>query len=233
VTLRQIGCNAFNKFTDIAGALEAGSRPGGRFFVSGVLGLRTTTPFEDKIMALIEPPARDAGFEIVRIRLRGNKRKTLEIRAEREDGTMTADDCEVLSHAISPVLEVDDPLQEAWALEVSSPGIDRPLTRIVDFQRWEGFEARIELDRLVEGRKRFSGILSGTEEGNVGINLKGEDQIAMVPFDWISDARLVLTDELIEATLRRRKAGDPVVEGAVEEDLTDLEIAKPRKKKRP
>ncbi len=195
--------------------------------------MRTSSPFEDRILGLIEPAAHELGFQIVRIRLRGNVRKTLEIRAERADGSMTADDCEALSHAISPILEVADPLQDAWALEVSSPGIDRPLTRLDDFARWQGFEAKLELDRMVEGRKRFSGMLAGVEDGHVGIDLKGDEQTAMIPFDWIAEARLVLTDALVEATLRRRKAGDPVVEGADADDLTDHEMIKPRKRNKP
>jgi ribosome maturation factor RimP len=179
--------------------------------------VRTTSPFEDKLLAMIEPAARDLGYEIVRIRLMGARRKTFQIMAERPDGGMSSGDCEKLSRSLSPLLEAEDPIEGEYALEVSSPGIDRPLTRLGDFDRWAGWQAKIELDRAIEGRKRFAGELTGIEDNNVCINLEGEEDTALIPFDWIANARLVLTDDLIREALRRR--------GADEEELEQLEKA--------
>jgi ribosome maturation factor RimP len=182
--------------------------------------MRAVAPIEVRVLDLIEPAAADLGYEIVRVRLRGAKRKTIEIRAERaSDGQMSATDCEVLSRAISPILEVDDPLHDPWTLEVSSPGIDRPLTREKDFARWAGFEVKIELDRMIEGRKRFTGVIAGFADGHAEIDLKGEDDTAMIPFDWIHEARLILTDALIEASLKARRPGDDIAEGMSEDDV--------------
>ncbi len=178
--------------------------------------MRTTSPFEDKLLALIEPAAADLGFAIVRVRVMGTKRKTLQIMAERAaDGAMGAEDCARLSRALSPVLDVEDPFGGEWMLEVSSPGIDRPLTRLEDFARWEGFRAKIELDRLVENRKRFAGDLAGVEDDHILIDLEGEEETASIPFAWIATAKLVLTDALIEESLARRVAPPQ------EEDLGD------------
>lgn len=179
--------------------------------------VRTTSPYEDKLLALIEPAARDLGYEIVRVRLMGSRRKTFQIMAERPDGRMSSGDCEKLSRGLSPLLEAEDPIETEYALEVSSPGIDRPLTRFVDFDRWIGWEAKLELDRGIEGRKRFSGELAGTEDNNICINLEGEEDTALIPFEWIASARLVLTDDLIRESLRRR--------GADEDELEQLEKA--------
>jgi ribosome maturation factor RimP len=179
--------------------------------------LRTTTPFEDQLLAMIEPAARDLGYEIVRIRLMGSRSKTLQIMAENGDGKMSSIDCERLSRGLSPLLEAEDPIDSEYVLEVSSPGIDRPLTRLTDFDRWIGWQAKLELDRSMEGQRRFSGELAGTEDGNVCINLDGEADTALIPFEWLANARLVLTDELIRESLRRR--------GADEEELNALEQA--------
>jgi ribosome maturation factor RimP len=160
--------------------------------------LRASTPFEERLLALIEPTAADLGYEIVRIRLMGNVRKTLQIMAERaRDAGMDAEDCATLSRAISPVIDVEDPISGAWALEVSSPGIDRPLTRLKDFAAWEGFEARVELVRMVENRKRFKGVLAGVEDGAVLLNIDGEEGTAVIPFSMIDKAKLVMTDALL------------------------------------
>ena len=162
--------------------------------------VRTTSPYEDKLLALIEPAARDLGYEIVRVRLMGSRRKTFQIMAERPETIFR-----------------NRRMTYEYALEVSSPGIDRPLTRFVDFDRWIGWEAKLELDRGIEGRKRFSGELAGTEDNNICINLEGEEDTALIPFEWIASARLVLTDDLIRESLRRR--------GADEDELEQLEKA--------
>ncbi len=176
--------------------------------------MKTKTPFEDKLLAIVEPVAADLGFEVVRLRvIGGGRRKRLQIMAERGPrtdaaGTMTVDDCAQLSRALSAVLDVADPFAGEWDLEVSSPGIDRPLTALDHFARWEGHEAKLELDRLVENRKRFTGVLAGVEGESVLVDLKGEDETAVLPFAWIADAKLVLTDALVAESLRSRGAID-------------------------
>lgn len=179
--------------------------------------MRTTTPFEDKLLAMLEPASRDLGYEIVRIRLIGSRKKTLQIMAERPDGKMASLDCEKLSRGLSPLLEAEDPIDSEYALEVSTPGIDRPLTRLVDFDRWIGWQAKLELDRSIEGQRRFTGELAGTDGNNVCIDLDGEEDTALIPFEWLANARLILTDELIRESLRRR--------GADENELEELEKA--------
>ncbi|MEL6359520.1 MAG: ribosome maturation factor RimP [Pseudomonadota bacterium] len=164
------------------------------------------TPLEERIEGLIAPVVETTGFELVRVRLTGGQRKTLQIMAERADKTMSAEDCAVLSRALSPILEEADPITDPYRLEVSSPGIDRPLTRLKDFHDWQGYEAKLELDRLVEGRKRFRGTLAGTDDNMVCIDLDGEDETAMIPFAWVQTANLVLTDELIRESLKAAKA---------------------------
>ncbi|MCQ8183842.1 ribosome maturation factor RimP [Parvularcula maris] len=158
------------------------------------------------ITELLTPVIEAAGFETVRIRTTGAREKTLQVMAERPDGTMSAEDCAELSRAISVVLEETDPVEGAYTLEVSSPGIDRPLTRLKDFERWEGFAAKIELTQAVEDQKRFRGHLAGVEEGDVLFDIEGEDETAVVPFGLIKSAKLLMTDELIAESLRRSKA---------------------------
>jgi ribosome maturation factor RimP len=161
---------------------------------------------EKTIAALIEPAVEAAGFRLVRVRLMGRETKTLQVMAERPDKTMSADDCARLSHALSALLEEKDPIEGAYRLEVSSPGIDRPLVRLKDYEDWQGYEARIELDRMVENRKRFKGVIAGVEDKNVLLDIEGEQETALIPFDWIREAKLVLTDELIRESLRAAKA---------------------------
>jgi ribosome maturation factor RimP len=185
--------------------------------------LRTTTPFEEKLLEMLEPASRDLGYEIVRIRLIGSRSKTLQIMAERPDGSMASLDCEKLSRGLSPLLEAEDPIDTEYALEVSTPGIDRPLTRLADFDRWIGWQAKLELDRAMEGQRRFSGELAGTEDNNVCINLDGEKDTALIPFEWLANARLVLTDDLIRESLRRRGADDNELE-ELEKALDDDKV---------
>ena len=162
-----------------------------------------------RILAIAEPIAEDLGYDIVRIRVMANKRTTVQIMAERKsDGTMKVEDCAKLSREMSAALEVDDPLREAYALEVSSPGVDRPLTTLSQIARYEGYLAKLELDRLVEGRKRFRGILAGNDGEMVGIDLDGEEDTAFIPFDWLAEAKLVITDEMIEAVQKERAANN-------------------------
>jgi len=163
------------------------------------------TPLNAHLVALVEPIVEALGFELVRIRVTGANVKTLQVMAERADKTMSAKDCARLSRAVSPVLEEADPIEGAYVLEVSSPGIDRPLVRLKDFDDWRGYEAKLELDRLVEGRKRFAGVLAGLDDGRIAFDIEGEEGTALFSFDWIVSAKLVLTDALVTQSLKAAK----------------------------
>ncbi len=153
---------------------------------------------------LIEPVVEAAGFRLVRLRLMGGKTKTLQIMAERPDGSMNVDDCAELSRALSEFLETEDPIEGDYNLEVSSPGIDRPLTRITDYARWAGHEAKLELHAPdASGRKRFKGTLLGLDGNAVVLETNGE-RIA-IAFGAIADAKLILTDKLIQEDLKARE----------------------------
>ena len=169
--------------------------------------MRGKTAEDRQLLELLDPVAEAAGFEIVRLRLMGGAvSRRLQIMAERPDGTMIVEDCAALSRAISEVMDAADPITGEYTLEVSSPGIDRPLTRRKDFETWEGFEARVELDRLADGRKRFRGELAGLEGENVALNIEGEEATALIPFAWIVEAKLVLNDELMKRGAEQRLA---------------------------
>jgi ribosome maturation factor RimP len=171
--------------------------------------MRGKTAEDARLLELLDPAAEAAGFEIVRLRLMGGTvQRRLQIMAERAvDGDMNVEDCARLSRVISEILDAADPITGAYVLEVSSPGVDRPLTRLKDFSEYEGHEARIELDRLAEGRKRFRGVLAGIEDDQtVGIDLEGEDHTALVPFSWIIEAKLILTDDLMKRGAAQRAA---------------------------
>jgi len=160
---------------------------------------------DQHLFDLINPAVEAAGFELVRVKLTGGNTKVLQIMAERSDKTMTAKDCASLSRVLSPVLEEADPIDSSYNLEVSSPGIDRPLVRAKDFEDWQGWPAKLELNRLVEGRKRFSGIVAGIDDGKVAFDIEGEDETALFPMEWIVSAKLVLTDELVAESLKAAK----------------------------
>lgn len=181
--------------------------------------MKTKTEIDNRILAIADPIADDLGYIIVRVRVMANKRNTVQIMAERKsDGFMGVSDCETLSRAVSSALEVEDPLREAYVLEVSSPGLDRPLTGLRDFDHYEGYLARLELDRMVEGRKRFRGTLAGTDGENVDINLDGETETtASIPFAWISEAKLLITDELIEAGQKAKAAAQAAISQTIPE----------------
>jgi len=157
---------------------------------------------------LIAPAVQAQGYRLVRLRLMGGKRKTLQILAERPDGQMDVEDCAKLSRAVSEVLEAADPISEEYVLEVSSPGIDRPLTAPEDFARFAGHDARVELMRGVDGRRRFKGLLIGLEGADVVMNVTDADEgnrQVRFPFDDIAEAKLVLTDRLIQESLKARE----------------------------
>lgn len=181
--------------------------------------MKARSPQDQRVLDLAEPVAETIDMEVVRVRVMGGKKTTCQIMAERSDGTMSVADCARLSRALSAVFEEADPIAGEYDLEVSSPGVDRPLTAPEHFQRWAGFEAKIELDRLVENRKRFRGMLAGLEDDNVMIDLKGEEETALIPFDWIADAKLVMTDALVEASLKSR--GGPAEDMTVSNDKKD------------
>ena len=148
------------------------------------------------------------GYRLVRLRLSGGQRKTLQILAERPDGQMDVEDCAKLSRAVSEVLEAADPISEEYVLEVSSPGIDRPLTAPEDFARFAGHDARVELVRGIDGRRRFKGVLIGLEGANVVMNVTDADEgnrQVRFPFADITEAKLVLTDRLIQESLKARE----------------------------
>jgi ribosome maturation factor RimP len=169
--------------------------------------VRASNPLEEKIIALIEPAAADLGYAIVRVRLSGLKRKRLQIMAERiRDGQMGIDDCTKLSRALSPVLEASDPIKGEYDLEMSSPGIDRPLVRLEDFARFAGHEAKIELAVGIDGQRKFRGDIVAVEGGD--IRLKHEHGEARFPFAHVANARLMLTDRLIAEDLRRARAAE-------------------------
>ncbi|MCB1472279.1 MAG: ribosome maturation factor RimP [Rhodobiaceae bacterium] len=162
-----------------------------------------------RIAAIVEPVLADIGYRLVRVRLSGRDGLTLQIMAERGDGEMTVEDCETVSNAVSPVLDVEDPIDKAYNLEISSPGIDRPLVRRSDFERWAGHLAKVELNFGIDGRRRFRGRIASVHDDVFDMEIETEDGPAKValPFDDIADARLILTDALIDAALGRTGAG--------------------------
>lgn len=170
------------------------------------------------IASLVEPVLQGMGFRLVRVRIMGGQDTIVEIMAERPDGSMTVEDCKTVSLNLSPLLDVHDPLPGSYRLQVSSPGIDRPLVRASDFEHWAGHEAKIELKEPVSGRKRFRGTLEGYEDGEVRIGIDGGRdgyQVLGFPLELLAEARLVLTDALVRDSLRRSKraARDESIEG--------------------
>lgn len=181
------------------------------------------TGTDARVAALIMPVLDRAGFRLVRVRLLGQNGLTLQVMAERPDGTMTVEDCEAVSRAVSPILDEADPIEKAYHLEVSSPGIDRPLVRPGDFRTWSGHMAKVETASLIEGRKRFKGRLRDADE--TGFRLErdapayGEEPVVAIPFAALAEARLVLTDELIrEALTKDKKAREAARERGEEAD---------------
>lgn len=181
----------------------------------------TEQGLDARVAAIVEPVIEDLGYRLVRARISAANGCTLQIMAERPDGTMTVDDCETISRAVSPALDVEDPINRAYHLEISSPGIDRPLVRAGDFERWAGHELKIEMAVLQDGRKRFRGTLLGEESGSARVRLpdaaEGEPDTVSLPLGEIAEAKLVLTDDLITAALQAEKAAL-----AARKDMDDL-----------
>ncbi|MBB2155618.1 ribosome maturation factor RimP [Gluconacetobacter diazotrophicus] len=178
------------------------------------------TGLDAKVAAIVAPVLAEMGFELVRVAILGRESPTVQIMADRADGTLIAiEDCEQISHAVGAVLDVEDPLPGAWTLEVSSAGIDRPLTRAKDWTRFAGHLAKAEVNIPIDGRKRFSGILLGAEDGFGRLRLEDGTEVAL-PLSDMRRARLVLTDELIAASAHMMRApGGAPEEG--EEDTTE------------
>lgn len=173
----------------------------------------------DRRMAeIITPVIEDMGYELVRVRLMGGKSTMLQIMADKPEGGIEVDDCAEISNAVSAVLDVEDPIADEYTLEVSSPGIDRPLTRLKDFDTFAGYEAKLETAELIDGRKRFKGELAGTEGDEVLINI--EEGTIGLKFDWLVEAKLVLTDELIRDMLKARKDAGEISEEQFDEIQT-------------
>ncbi|PWW00164.1 ribosome maturation factor RimP [Hoeflea marina] len=190
------------------------------------------TGIDARIAAIVEPVIESIGFRLVRVLLSGQNGLTLQIMAERSDGSMNVADCEAVSRALSPVLDVEDPVEKQYHLEISSPGIDRPLVRRTDFERWQGHLVRCDTSVLVNGRKRYRGFIRDLTEAGFVIERDqpayGEDSRSEIPFAALAEAKLVLTDDLIRESLRADKAAraaanenDPEID--VEDDDTESE----------
>ncbi|MGG7581662.1 ribosome maturation factor RimP [Rhizobium sp. Nf11,1] len=171
--------------------------------------LITETGLDQRLADIIEPVLVGMGFRLIRVRMLNQNGATMQVMAERNDGTMTVQDCEEVSMAISPVLDVEDPIDKEYHLEVSSPGIDRPMVRKSDFVRWQGHLVKCETSIMIGNRKRFRGKI--VEADADGFTLErdqvayGEEQKAIIPFTALSDAKLILTDDLIRDALRADK----------------------------
>jgi len=189
-------------------AHSSGGPPGAPllFWLKGIM--RAKTQEDRQLLELLDPVAESVSYAIVRLRLMsGKERRRLQVMAERpSDGEMGIDDCTRLSRAISEVLEQADAIKGDFVMEVSSPGIDRPLTRLEDFETYVGLEARLELDRMADGRKRFKGVLAGLEDGAVAIDEDGREDTTLIPYSWIVEVKLVLSDALMKRGADARAA---------------------------
>ncbi len=170
-----------------------------------------------RIAEIITPSLEDMGYELVRVRLTGSQRMTLQIMADRKDeAAMTVEDCADISNATSALMDVEDPISDAYTLEVSSPGIDRPLTKPEHFTRYAGFDAKVEMHHMIGGRKRFTGIVQGIEDDQIILESDGDR--VMLPYAEMRSAKLVLTDELIEAARQAASASGAVEGGEMDVD---------------
>jgi ribosome maturation factor RimP len=173
---------------------------------------------DKKLAELLNPILEDLGFEMVRIRLSSGDPSTLQIMADRLNGQIGVDDLANINTSIGTILDVEDPITENYTLEISSPGIDRPLTRKKDFDSYQGFEAKLETTELIDGRRRFKGILAGISDDEVLINL--EEGTVGLKFNWLSDARLVLSNDLIKQMLRKKNTKTTILN---EENFDEIE----------
>ena len=169
-----------------------------------MIDLISSSEIEKKISAIISPTIETLGYELVRIRLVPGETSTLQIMADRKSGEIDVEDCSIISRDISVLLDVEDPINDAYILEVSSPGIDRPLTRLKDFSNWQGYEVKLETYELINGQRRFKGEIYNIEKDN--ITLANNGKFIELSFELISEAKLILTDNLIKDVLRNRKS---------------------------
>ena len=176
---------------------------------------------DKKLAELLNPILEDLGFEMVRVRLSSGDPSTLQIMADRLDGPIGVDELAEINTSVGTILDVEDPIPENYTLEISSPGIDRPLTRIKDFDSFQGFEAKIETTELIDGRRRFRGVLAGVNNDEVLINL--EEGTNGLKFTWLSEARLVLSDDLIKEMLKKNTKTSILNEENFDEIETQLE----------
>ncbi|EAQ14068.1 MULTISPECIES: ribosome maturation factor RimP [Maritimibacter] len=181
------------------------------------------TAIDRRLADIVRPVIEDMGYELVRLRLQGGNTQTLQIMADKPEGGIEVDDLSAINTALGATLDVEDPIEGEYNLEVSSPGIDRPLTRYKDFDTWDGWIAKVETSELIEGRKRFKGTLQGTEDGEILIEIedKGEPVTIGLTFDLLADAKLVLTDELIAEMLKQRKDAGIIDESQYDDIETD------------
>ena len=193
--------------------------------LSATNDLIAKTAIDRRLAEIITPVIEDLGYELVRVRLQGGKTATLQIMADRPEGGINVDDCAQISTAVSATLDVEDPITDNYYLEVSSPGIDRPLTRLKDFESFEGYEARLDINQPIDGRKRFKGLLAGVEGDEVLINIEDQGQTHTIGlhFDLLSDAKLVLTDELIKEMLRQKKEAGVEIDNLDETAFDEIE----------
>jgi ribosome maturation factor RimP len=186
-----------------------------------------------RVAALAEPVLEGLGYRLVRVQVSPQSGLTIQIMAERPDGSMTIGDCEAVSRALSPVFEAKDPVDQPYRLEISSPGLDRPLVRRSDFERHAGHVAKIEMARLIDGRKRFRGTLVGTEGDAVRLRRDdakaGEQQEFLLPIEDMADAKLVLTDALIAEALKRSKETERVQDAAADNDNDEDQTKRSKK----
>jgi ribosome maturation factor RimP len=182
-----------------------------------------------RVAAIVEPALEQLGFRLVRVRISGMDGCTVQIMAERPDGTMTIDDCELASRALSPVLDVADPIERAYRLEISSPGIDRPLVRRSDFERFAGHVVKIEMAVAIDGRRRFRGTLIGVDGDKARVRrtdaAAGEDPDVLLTIEEMAEAKLVLTNDLVTESLRRGKAAERAAAAARAEEDDDFRRA--------
>ena len=176
---------------------------------------------DKKLAELLNPILEDLGFEMVRVRLSNGNPSTLQIMADRLDGQIGVDELAEINTSVGTILDVEDPIPENYTLEISSPGIDRPLTRKKDFDSFQGFEAKVETTELIDGRRRFRGVLAGVNNDEVLINL--EEGTIGLKFTWLSDARLVLSDDLIKKMLKKNTKAGILNEEIFDEIETQLE----------
>jgi len=179
-----------------------------------------------RVAAIVEPALEQLGFRLVRVRISGMDGCTVQIMAERPDGSMTIDDCELVSRALSPVLDVADPIERAYRLEISSPGIDRPLVRRSDFERFAGHVVKIEMAVAIDGRRRFRGTLIGVDGDKARVrrtdSAAGENPDVLLAIEEMAEAKLVLTNELVAESLRRGKAAERAAAAARADEDEDF-----------